>query len=227
MPKKSILVAGYGVGISHAVARRFGSEGFGVALVARSAERLAAGVESLREAGIEARGFPVDLGEPGAVRTLTKEVSEGLGPIAVLHWNAYVSQAKDLISAPDELRTVLDVSVHGLLAAVQEALPDLAQQKGAVLVTGGGLAFYDPRIDGMAVEWGVMGLAVSKAAQHKIVGLLHKRLAADGVFVGEVTVTGMVKGTAFDHGNATLEPAAIAEAFFQLHAKRDQIWVTI
>lgn len=227
MTNKTILIAGYGPGISDAVARRFGREGYAVALVARNAERLSAGVEALRKAGVEARAYPRDLGEPDAVRGLIKKVSASSGPVAVLHWNAYLSQAKDLTAAPDELRAVLDVGVHGLLVAVQEALPDLREQKGAVLVTGGGLAFYDARIDAMAVEWGAMGLAVSKAAQHKVVGLLNKKLAADGVFAGEVTVTGMVKGTAFDRGNATLEPAAIAEAFWSLNQKRDQTWVTI
>jgi hypothetical protein len=89
-----------------------------------------------------------------------------------------------------------------------------------VLVTGGGFAFYDPAVDAMATQFGAMGLAIAKAAQHKTVGLLAKRLESEGVFVGEVVVTGLVKGTAFDHGNATLEPAAIAETFWAMHAAR-------
>ncbi len=44
---RTILVCGHGPGISDAVARRFGREGFAVALVARNAERLAAAVASL------------------------------------------------------------------------------------------------------------------------------------------------------------------------------------
>jgi NADP-dependent 3-hydroxy acid dehydrogenase YdfG len=224
---KTIVVAGYGPGISQAVAHKFGREGYAVALVARNAERLQGGVEALTKQGIEARAFPTDLGDPVAVRQLIKHVSETLGPVAVLHWNAYLSQAKDLTTAPDELRNVLDVGVHGLLAAVQEALPDLRQQKGSVLVTGGGLAFYDEAVDARAVEWGAMGLAVSKAAQHKLVGLLNKKLAADGIYVGELTVCAMVKGTPFDAGNATLEPSSVADAFWKLNSERKETWVSI
>jgi NAD(P)-dependent dehydrogenase (short-subunit alcohol dehydrogenase family) len=44
---KTIVICGYGPGISAAVARRFGREGFQVALVARYAQRLAAGVAAL------------------------------------------------------------------------------------------------------------------------------------------------------------------------------------
>jgi NADP-dependent 3-hydroxy acid dehydrogenase YdfG len=225
---KTIVVAGYGPGISQAVAHKFGREGYAVALVGRNAERLQAATETLTKQGIEARAFPTDVGDPLAVRQLIKRASEALGPIAVLHWNAYVAQqAKDLTAAPDELRTVFDVGVHGLLTAVQEALPDLRQQKGSILVTGGGLAFYDEAVDARAVEWGAMGLAVSKATQHKLVGLLNKKLASDGIYVGEVTVCAMVKGTPFDSGSATLEASAVADAFWKLNSERNETWVSI
>lgn len=117
------------------------------------------------------------------------DVRAALGPISILHWNAYAGGAGDLTTAPvEELRAPLDVSVFGLLAAVQAALPDLKSAKGAVLVTGGGLGFYDPKVDAMAVQWGAMGLAVAKGAQHKTVGLLHQKLAADGVYAADVVV---------------------------------------
>ncbi|MDP3208278.1 MAG: hypothetical protein Q8M65_03940, partial [Rhodoglobus sp.] len=85
----------------------------------------------------------------------------------------------------------------------------------------------DPKVDAMAVQWGAMGLAVAKAAQHKAVGLLHQRLGAEGVYVGEVVVLGAVKGTAFDSGHATLEASAIAERFWDLHQRRAESSVNI
>ncbi len=215
------------LGISDAVARRFGREGHPVAIVARSAERLAAAAASLTAAGIPPRAFPCDLGDPVAVRALVADVHAALGPIGVLHWNAYTGGAGDLLTADlTELRAALDVTVIGLVAAVQAALPDLRSARGAVLVTGGGLAFYDAKLDAMATSWGAMGLAITKAAQHKTVGLLHAKLAAEGVYVGEVVVTGLVKGTAFDRGQATLEPAAIAERFWGLAEARTDASVT-
>jgi NAD(P)-dependent dehydrogenase (short-subunit alcohol dehydrogenase family) len=223
---RTILVCGHGPGISDAVARKFGKEGFSVALVARNGERLSAAAAALSQAGITARAFPCDLGNPDAVRATVREVHGSLGPISAIHYNAYAGGAGDLTtSKTEELRGVLDVSLHGMIAAVQEALPDLKAQKGAVLVTGGGLAYYDPKVDGMAVSWGAMGLAIGKAAQHKAVGLLHQKLAPEGVYVGEVVVLGMVKGTAFDSGSATLEPSAIADKFWEIHQSRAQATV--
>lgn len=219
---KTIIVCGHGPGISAAVARKFGAAGFAVALVARSADKLEAAVAALRSAGVRAAAFAADLGEPQAVAAMVGKVRQDLGPITVLHWNAYVAAAGDLATAaPEDVRRSLDVGVTGLIAAVQAALPDLRSQKdAAVLITGGGLAFYDPAVDAMATQWNAMGLAVTKAAQHKLTGLLSARLCGDGIYVGEVVVTGLVKGTAFDSGNATLEPAAIADRFFEIYSAR-------
>jgi NADP-dependent 3-hydroxy acid dehydrogenase YdfG len=224
----TIVVCGHGPGISEAVARRFGKEGHPVAIVARNAERLAAAAKSLAGAGVKAEAFPCNLGDPEAVQQLIARGRSSLGPVGVLHWNAYTPGAGDLKTASAaELRTVLDVGVTGLLIAVQASLPDLKAGKGAVLVTGGGFCFYDPRVDAAATQFQAAGLAIAKAAQHKTVGLLTKALESDGIYVGEVVVTDSVKGTAFDFGNATLEPGAIAEKFWSLYKDRSPGSVTI
>jgi len=221
MTSKTLVVCGYGPGISQAVARRFGREGFSVALLARNPERLAAAEASLAEAGVQARGVAVDLADPAAVQRAVQASREALGPIAALHYNGYAGGARNLLTArPEELRATYDVGVIGLVAAVQAALPDLEAAKGSVLVTGGGLSAYDADVDRTATAWGVMGLAIGKAAQHKAVGLLGAALGKRGVYVGEVVVLGAVKGTAFDRGKATLEPAEIAERFWSLHTER-------
>jgi short-subunit dehydrogenase len=225
---ETIVVCGYGVGISNAVARRFAKEGFRVAAVARNAQRLASAVDALSKEGIEAKAFACDLSDSGAVRKLVADVRASLGPIKVLHWNAVSGAAGDLKTASAaELRSVFDVTVSGLIAATQAALPDLKAQGGALLVTGGGFAFYDPSVDAAATQWGAAGLAIGKAAQHKTVGLLSKALQGDGVYVGEVIVTGSVKGTAFDSGTATLEASTIAEKFWQLFHERGVSSATI
>ena len=223
----TIVVCGHGPGISDAVAHRWGREGHAVAIVARSAPRLLAAEAKLVAAGIKAKAFPTDLANPGAVREMIGNARATLGPIGALHWNAYQGGAGDLLTAaPDELEGIFRTSVVGLVTAVQSAHVDLAAAKGVVLVTGGGLSFYDPKLDAMANGWGAAGLAIGKAAQHKTVGLLHAKLAADGIYVGEVVVLGSVKGTAFDmDGKATLEASAIAEKFWQLAQARTEATV--
>lgn len=224
----TIVVCGYGPGISDAVARRFGREGFAVALVGRTEERLAEGCAALERQGVRAKPFKCDVGDLDAVRTLLARVRTSLGNVTVVHWNALASGAGDLLTAPAaELHGAFDVAVHGLVTCVQEALPDLERSRGAVLVTGGGLAKYGEGVDRLAANWNAMGLSVAKAAQHKLVGLLHQKLAPKGVYVGEVMVLGLVKGSKFDTGNATIAADTVADRFFQIYTERKEPYVEL
>ncbi len=223
---KTILVCGFGPGISAAVAEKFGAEGFSVGLVARNAERLEAGVKALAAKGVKARAYPTDLTDTAAIEALVKKAHDELGPLTVLHWNAYGSGAGDLLTATKkDLDGALDVALVSLITAVRAALPDLKAQPGeaGVLVTNGGLGYSNPQVDATAVAWGAMGLAVANAAKMKLVGLLSEKLKGDQIYVGQVVVNGLVKGTAFDSGNATLEPSAIAGKFWDLYRARQAI----
>jgi NAD(P)-dependent dehydrogenase (short-subunit alcohol dehydrogenase family) len=225
---KAILVCGFGPGISTAVAEKFGAEGFNVGLVARNRERLDAGVKALEQKGIKAKAFAGNLGDPAAVAGIVESARASLGPLTVIHWNAYGGGAGDLLTADKkDIDGVFDIAVTGLLTALQKALPDFKAQKGesALLVTNGGLGYFDANVDKMAVEWNAMGLAVANAAKHKLVGLLSHKLAADGVYVGEVVVLGMVKGSAFDNGHGTILPTGVAGKFWDLYRARTTVSV--
>ncbi|MCX5744365.1 MAG: SDR family NAD(P)-dependent oxidoreductase [Proteobacteria bacterium] len=225
---KTIIVGGYGVGISNAVAEKFGAEGYAVALVARNAERVDAGAKALVARGIKAEGFVADLGDPAAVRAVVAKIRTTLPPIGIVQWTAYAPGAGDLTTAdPAELRTAFDVAVTGLVAMVQAALPDLRETKGAVLVTNGGLSYLVPQLDTIAVQWGAMGLAIASAAKHKTVRLLAEKLRPDGIYVGEVVVNGSVKGTAFDSGNATLDASTVAAKFWAICQARTDLSVAV
>ena len=220
--QKTIIVCGHGTGISDAVANKFGAEGFQLALAARRADKLEAAVAALAAKGITAAAFPTDLSDPDAAKCLVQRVRAQLGPVTAIHWNAYSNLAGDVLTAgAAALRTVYDVAVTSLVLTVQEALADLKAAKGAVLVTNGSLALYDPKIDALAVQWNSMGLAIANAAKYKLVGMLREKLRTDEVTVGEVVVLGLVKGTAWDTGNATVEPGAVAAMFWEMYSKRE------
>jgi NADP-dependent 3-hydroxy acid dehydrogenase YdfG len=222
---KTIVICGYGPGISAAVARRFGREGFQVALVARNAQRLAAGVAALEAGGIRAAACPADLSREGEAERAIESARAKLGELTVVHWNAYATGAGDLLAADAAAaRAIFDIPVIGLLAAVRAALPDLERAKdGALLVTNGGFGLNEPAMDELAVAFGAMGLSVANAAKRKLVGLLARKLKPRGVYVGEVMVLGSVKGSAWDNGTATLEAATVADAFYDLYASRSDV----
>jgi NADP-dependent 3-hydroxy acid dehydrogenase YdfG len=226
--QKTIIICGYGPGISDAVANKFAGEGFQVALVTRSADKLDKARGALQARGVKAAAFPTDLSDPHAAKGLVKRVNDQLGPVTAIHWNAYAHLAGDLMTTDATvLRTVFEVSVTGLVLTVQEALAELEAAKGAVLVTNGGLALFDPKIDAEAVHWSAMGLAIACAAKHKLAGLLREKLRADGITLGEVLVCALVKGGAFDTGSATIEPRTVADRFWGIYSDHESRSVTV
>jgi len=226
---KTVVVVGFGPGISTSVARKFGSEGFSVALIARNEERLASGVEALKAEGISAAAFKADAGDPVAIREAIATARKELGPISVLQWTAFGgSEAQDFVTTdPAIVKGVFDIAVVGLLAAIQEALPDFREAKeGAVLVANGAAGEIDPQMDAFVTgsnAWNLrmMGVAVANAAKDKLVGMLAQRLKDDGVYVGQVTIAGTIKGTAWDAPDS-IDPSDVADKFWQLYQDRSE-----
>ncbi|EGY51443.1 SDR family NAD(P)-dependent oxidoreductase [Neisseria shayeganii] len=217
---KTLIIFGYGSGISAAMARHFGREGFAVALVARNEKRLATAVADLQAMGITAQAFAADLAEMAAAQSVVGKVRSAMGNINVLHWNAYTDIEGSLLDTPAAtLQESLNVRVVSFIAAVQAALPDLQASGGAVLATGGIMAQDLPAINDFAQNLGA--LAVSVAAQHKATALLSRSLAPHGVYAGEIIVNGFVHGSAGAAGEtASVYPADVAERFWQMYCQR-------
>jgi NADP-dependent 3-hydroxy acid dehydrogenase YdfG len=223
---KTIVIVGFGPAVSSAVADKFANAGFSVGMVARRKDNLDAGVKALAAKGVKAAAFQADAGDAAAVVGAIGKLREALGPIAVMHWNASgVSGGGDLTTVePAAAGALFNVSVVGLLAAVQAALPDLkAAGNGAVLITNGAYGEVSPQMDRYATKIGAAGNALANAAKRKLVGPLSERLKAEGVFVGEVTIAGAIRGTPFDNGTQTIEASAVADAFWTLFEERGEI----
>jgi short-subunit dehydrogenase len=218
------MIVGFGPGTATAVAEKFGGEGFSVALIGRNEDRLNAGASALKAKGINAYAIPADAADPTSIRAAVRNVRSQLGPITVLHWNAYGGmEAGDLLTADQaSLHKVFDVAVFGLLAATDEALTDLKQGgEGALLISNGAFGEVSPEIDEAVVSLHLMGLALSSAAKHKLVGLLAKRLKGDGVYVGEVMVYHTIRGTASTNDDS-VDPSVIAEKHWELYKARGE-----
>ena len=76
-------------------------------------------------------------------------------------------------------------------------------------------------------DLGMMTLPVSKAAQRKLAHSLAKTLVSEGIYVAEVAVGGIVKGSAIDSEGkkGALAADEVAEEFMQLLKRRDPaVW---
>lgn len=226
---KVIVVVGFGPGTATSVAEKFGGEGFSVALVGRNDDRVAAGVAALSSSGITASGFRADAADATSIRTALKNIRSQMGPIAVLHWNAYGAEAGDLLTAdPKALQHDLDVAVFGLLAATDEVRADLRESReGAILVSTGGFGDVSLPMDQAAASLHLEGLALSSAAKHKLVGLLAQSLKPDGIYVGEVMTFSTIQGTPGEVRTNSVHPSVIADKFWELYRSRGETRATI
>ena len=204
---KVVTIVGMGPGVSAAVARRFGREGFKVAAIARRADALKAQTDALAATGVSAQGYAADAADPAALAAVLARVAADHGPPSVLVYNAAGARYKPLAQlSADELSADLRISIGGALAAAQAVLPAMRERgAGTLLFTGGGFAF-EP-MPAMA------SLGVGKAGIRNLAFSLFAELKDVGIHAATVTIAGLVKpGTAFD-------PDKIAESYWALHAQ--------
>jgi NAD(P)-dependent dehydrogenase (short-subunit alcohol dehydrogenase family) len=217
-----LIVVGYGPGISHATAERFGRQGYTIALVARNNERLADGVDRLKSSGIDARAYQADAAEPESIRSTIAKIRAELGAVSAVLWTAFRSgDVKDVLETrPEIIGRVFDVGITGFLTCVQEVIADLKQSSGAsILVANGSLGEPSSEADAFAKYLNNDGVALENAAKTKLVGILAERLREFGIYVGEITIAGSVAGTATASPTA-IEPSAIAETFWSMTQQR-------
>ncbi len=125
------IITGASSGIGLATARLFAERGAKVALVARSAERLATLAAELPDA----LAVPADMRDPAAIRAMVARVQEHYGRVDVLVNNAGQGMHVPVAEAdPDDYRAVLELNVVSVLVAMQAVLPVMRAQGGGVIV---------------------------------------------------------------------------------------------
>lgn len=201
------VIVGAGHGVSMGIARRFGREGYQIALVARRQKALTEYIAELAKVDITAQGFTADASDSASIEGAFDAIRTGLGDADVLVYNAAAIRT----GKPSELNiedAIADmrVNVGGAILSAQQVIPAMRQRKsGTILFTGGGLAL-NPYPD-------YASLAMGKAALRNLTYSLGAELEADTIQVGTVTIAGFVQaGTYFD-------PDKIAEAFWKLHSQ--------
>jgi NAD(P)-dependent dehydrogenase (short-subunit alcohol dehydrogenase family) len=220
-----LIVVGYGPGISHATAERFGREGYAIALIGRTRDRIEDGASRLQQLGIDAHAYVSDASDLTRITATIAEVREAHGPIGAVLWTATRNgNVSDVLSTPpDQVGRVFANGVEGLLAVVQTALDDLRTVPGAaVLVANGGLGDQSAAAEQMAATYEIDGTALEAAAKSKLVGILAERLRADGIYVGEIIIASAVRTPASPPGTG-IDPHAIAHRFWTMATERDTV----
>ncbi|WP_454295410.1 SDR family NAD(P)-dependent oxidoreductase [Salana multivorans] len=207
----TIVIIGAGQGLGQATARRFGREGFSVALISRTQENVDRLAAELSEDGITARGYAANVRDPQALRTALDAAASELGPIEVLQYSPV--PAKDFMkpvleTTADDLAGPIEQSVYGPVTAVQHLLPGMRQLgRGTILFINGGSA--------VTPSGGVAGTSIAFAGESAYGQMLHDALAPEGIHVAQLIIPRGIGGGEPDH-----EPDALAERILSLHHDR-------
>src|SRR5258708_2439841 len=127
------LISGVGPGTGSALARRF-TEGYRVALLARSEARLAALEKELPNA----KGYRCDVSDPAQVETAASAVERDLGGPTVIIHNAVAGAIGTFMEIdPAILNRNFQVNTMGLLYLARRFASAMVNSgKGAIIATG-------------------------------------------------------------------------------------------
>lgn len=213
--RQSCVILGVGPGLGAAVARRFAADGYAVALAARRPERLGDLVAEITASGGVAQAYRADATEEADVVALFDAAERDLGPAAVAVFNASGRVRKPI--AEIEAQEFIDAWMRGCFGGFllgREAARRMQPRKaGTILFTGATASTKAfPLSAGFAVaKFGLRALAESMA----------RALQPEGIHVAHFVIDGAIGS---DGGNAKLDPAAIAETYYQTHAQHPSAW---
>jgi NADP-dependent 3-hydroxy acid dehydrogenase YdfG len=205
-----IAIIGAGPGLGAAVARRFGREGFSVALVSRDQSKLDALAADLTTAGVTASGYAADVREPAQLQDALARAAAELGPITALQYSPlpsrdYLKPVLDL--TPELALEALSFSALGLIHAVRAVLPAMRESgTGSVILINGGTS--------VKARAGFAGTSVAFPAESAYGEMLHEALADEGIRVAQLVIPGGIPQLQLPNGIDD-----VADRIWGLHAE--------
>ncbi len=220
MTDRICVVAGVGPGNGTALSRKFAAEGYSVAMLARSEERL----HSLEKEISGATGYAVDIGDRRQVREVIARITRELGPVNVLVHNAAAGAFNSFMDAePATLELTFRTNVMSLLHLGQAVVPDMLKAgRGDIVVIGNTSAWR-----GSA---NFAAFAPTKAAQRILAQSMARSLGPQEIHVAYVVVDAVIdvpwtrKLNPKQPDEFFCQPEEIAESVYHLTQQKRSAW---
>ncbi|MSP83506.1 MAG: SDR family NAD(P)-dependent oxidoreductase [Alphaproteobacteria bacterium] len=216
----SAIIVGVGGGLGAALARRFAAGGLGVVVSARSR----AVIDPLAKEIGTAIAVPADATSEADVEALFAAAAKAFGPPALVVYNAGAFRPKSILeTTPADVEHCFRVgALGGFLVGRAAARAMVARGSGTIILTGataslrGSAKFFN--------------LAVGKFALRALAQSMARELGPQGVHIAHVVIDGQIAGPYYEKlkqergPDALLDPAAIAETYWQLHQQHRSAW---
>lgn len=196
-----------------AVATRFGKEGYNVGLVARREENLETLKSQLAEVGVTSvKTVTGDVTDEGQLKAALDVIRSEFGSIDVVEYSPALGPQNyrgALDTTYDNARAPFDLIVGGAIKAVNLVVEEMVSKgDGGLLFVAGGSAMKP--IPPLA------NIGIATSGLRNYLSNLHGALAAKGVYVGAIFVSGLIRrGTEVD-------PDEIADKLFNMFTARDK-----
>jgi NAD(P)-dependent dehydrogenase (short-subunit alcohol dehydrogenase family) len=215
-----LAVLGTGPGLGLSIARRFAKEGYTVAMVSRSDARHAA----YRAAVGDARTYTADLTDPVRLHDALGRIAAELGPPDAVYFGPAAAGRRGIVplteAGPEDVHEPLETMLLPAVTAVSAVLPAMLERGHGTLLLPGGLS-------GLRVMPMLGNLAPASAALRMYALTLHAALAGRGVYVGALTIGGLIAGgdihrMLLDRHLPTLDPDEIADTAWRMTVERTE-----
>ncbi len=209
---KTLVIVGAGPGLGMSIAKKFGQNGFRVALISRNVEKLNKQVNELEQQGIEVASFQADILNKDQIRLAIAAVKKKYGFIDVLEYSPTPSietVATTLDVTEENALYQYQFNVLGAISSVKEVLQDmLDKQSGALLFTTGGAAVNPTPM------MGNVGIAISGLRNY--IFNLNSELKNKGIYVGHVSI-----GIWMQQNSGVQDK--IANIWYDMYTKKDRV----
>ncbi|MDY7543129.1 MULTISPECIES: SDR family NAD(P)-dependent oxidoreductase [unclassified Cryobacterium] len=204
-----IAIIGAGPGLGAAVARKFGREGFSIALIARNQSKLDTMAAELTAAGFTARAYAADVLTSVSLEVALARAGAELGPITALQYSPLPSRdyLKPVLEMTPELALeAMQFSALGLIHAARAVLPAMrAAGSGSIILINGGTS--------VKARAGFAGTSVAFPAESAYGEMLHDALADEGIRVNQLVIPGGIPQLQLANGID-----GVADRIWELHA---------
>lgn len=220
------IVIGAGPGLGSALVRRFARAGMKVAAARRDAGALG---PLGKELGAAVRAYSCDATDEGSVTALFAAVAKELGTPRLVVYNAGGFVRKSVLETTREEfeRCWRNGALGGFLVGREAARAMLAaktagRHNGTIIFTGATAA-----LRGGA---NFLNLAMAKFGLRALSQSMARELQPQGLHIAHVIIDGQIESerpgrSVAERGvDAVLSPAAIAEAYYQLHVQSPSAW---
>lgn len=211
--QRRALITGASSGIGKATALTFAKAGINLALVSRSVEKLEAVAVAARQAGVEAKVYPLDLADIDVVQAKIEAIAADFGAINILVNNAGMGYTGTLSETPlCDWLAVMNLNLTSVFQCILGILPMMRDRQSGTIINVASIAAKQafPQWGAYSVsKAGLIALSKTLAVEERANGIRVTAICP-GAVNSELWDTETVKQN-FDR-SAMLTPEIVAQS---------------